>query len=320
MNVPEPAVVYTRGEQPESILQADGAVVDSTGRLVAWFGAPERETFGGCALHPLQALGLVTEGALAPYDLSPEDLALAAGRSPDSPSMREQAANILARAGVSARTGRLGGLLESVVTAHRGPEARTARARLRSTVALLAGLPDPNGLAEAPCDCGGITYALSLARMALAYARLADPRGIPESGAQAAALTAAAIMTHPALTASPSDAGFRLMTAAGGPRIVAMSGGHGFLAAGITDRGLGMALKVDGGSEDALTVLAAVLMRDLGVIPASESASLAAMDRQDRRDPDGEVIGEIFANVRVHRTHLAGPTNLFGPPGREAAH
>ncbi|MBI2213430.1 MAG: asparaginase [Acidobacteria bacterium] len=65
-----------RGDRVESFHSGSIAVVDATGRLVAYAGDPDTRTFLRSAAKPFQILPLLREGGRDEFDLTEEELAL----------------------------------------------------------------------------------------------------------------------------------------------------------------------------------------------------------------------------------------------------
>lgn len=65
-----------RGGLLESFHTGSIAVVDSTGKLLAYAGDPTESTFVRSAVKPFQAIAVLQEGAATEFDLSPEEIAL----------------------------------------------------------------------------------------------------------------------------------------------------------------------------------------------------------------------------------------------------
>lgn len=84
-----------RGDLLESIHYGSLAVVDSSGRLLAWAGDPEHRTFIRSAAKPFQAMPLAVEGGVEEYDLSPEELALVCASHGGEPKHVAAAAALL---------------------------------------------------------------------------------------------------------------------------------------------------------------------------------------------------------------------------------
>ncbi len=72
----KPLFELTRGRVVESIHYGSVAVVDASGRLVAWYGNPETVTFLRSSAKPLQALPFIEHGGPATFHLTPPEIAL----------------------------------------------------------------------------------------------------------------------------------------------------------------------------------------------------------------------------------------------------
>ena len=72
----EPLVNVTRGPIVESVHYGDIAVVDYTGRLLAFAGDPYRVTYLRSAAKPLQALNVLLSGAADRFAFTDEELAI----------------------------------------------------------------------------------------------------------------------------------------------------------------------------------------------------------------------------------------------------
>jgi L-asparaginase II len=131
----------------------------------------------------------------------------------------------------------------------------------------VAAMVDPDGVPTAVDGCGVVTFALPLARMALAFSRLVN--------AEAAARVVEAMRAHPELIRGPGSPDTDLMLRY--PGWIAKGGAEGLLCAASPD-GLGIAIKVEDGSGRAVrSGLAAFLRRlafepgDFGVVPVKNS-------------------------------------------------
>jgi len=71
-----PIFELTRGDTVESIHDGAVAVVDVTGKLVAWYGDPAAITFLRSSAKPFQALPFIEHGGQAYYNLTPREIAL----------------------------------------------------------------------------------------------------------------------------------------------------------------------------------------------------------------------------------------------------
>ncbi len=134
---------------------------------------------------------------------------------------------------------------------------------------------DPAAIPTAADGCGVVTFALTLERMANAFARLET--------LDAGARVAAAMRAHPDLVRGPIAADSRLMRAL--PGWTAKGGAEGLLCASSPD-GLGVALKCADGAYRPLEQAAHAFLAELGVaIPGAAPEPV--------RNSRDEVVGDI---------------------------
>jgi L-asparaginase II len=95
-----PVYQLTRGKTIESVHHGAVAVVDITGKLVAWYGDPETRTFLRSTAKPFQALPFIeNEGHLA-YGLTPKEIALLCASHSGTDEHVAVARSIQAKSGV----------------------------------------------------------------------------------------------------------------------------------------------------------------------------------------------------------------------------
>jgi L-asparaginase II len=136
---------------------------------------------------------------------------------------------------------------------------------------------DPEAISTSVDGCGVLTYGLTLERMAHAFSRLDDLDG----GRRAAD----AMRAHPDLIRGEGAADTELMRLPGG--WVAKGGAEGLLCA--ARDGLGIALKVEDGSNRPIRPALAAFLAGLGV----ETGDLGRVPVENSR---GEVVGELRAH------------------------
>jgi L-asparaginase II len=141
----------------------------------------------------------------------------------------------------------------------------------------VAAMLDPDGIPIGVDGCGVVTFALPLARMALAFSRLAAAEG--------AKRVVEAMRAHPDLIRGPGAVDTELMR--GQPGWIAKGGAEGLLCAASAD-GLGIALKIEDGSARAVASAAAALLRRLALDPGD----LGVAPLRNSRD---EIVGELRA-------------------------
>jgi len=300
-----------------------GGVVESEHR-VAWCvvgpgGAvagpdPEVPVFARSAVKPLQALGSVRAGVLERFSLGPRHLALACASHGGSARHVGVVGEVLAAAGVVEDALACGPELPLDPRAVDG--AKPSRIRhncsgkhafglarcvsegwaldgyfraghplqgaMRDTVAEACGVDGPSE--EATDGCGMRTFAVPLAALAGAFARLASG-GLGPAGDRCAA----AMRAHPELVAYDGAIDTELMRAEDG--LVAKIGAEGVLAVGLAD-GRGLALKIRDGALRAVPAAAIALVRgELGLAAAVPEALVAAPIVNSR----GIRVGELRA-------------------------
>jgi L-asparaginase II len=141
----------------------------------------------------------------------------------------------------------------------------------------VAAMVDPDGVPTGVDGCGVVTFALPLARMALAFSRLASSEG--------AAKVVDAMRAHPDLVRGPGAPDTELMRAE--PGWIAKGGAEGLLC-GASPDGLGIAVKVEDGSGRAVRSGLAAFLRRLGLEPGN----LGVVTVENSR---GEAVGELRA-------------------------
>ena len=257
-------VAVTRGEVVEAVHVVHAAAVRD-GELVAAAGDPELVAFFRSSAKPLQALPL----ARARDDLDDRDLAIASASHLATPDQLAAVRALLAKAPATEDDLECGGGITAQLLGQARGDARarphpgladsraTASSRIRSSKAASPRSRPPRRSTRprSPTGidgCGVPTFALTLERMANAFARL--------ESLDAGARVAAAMRAQPDLVRGPIAADSRLMKAL--PGWTAKGGAEGLLCASSPD-GLGIALKCDDGAyrplEQALTAFLAAL-------------------------------------------------------------
>jgi len=300
----EVVVERRRAGRPESLVYGDGVVVDGSGRLVAWFGNPHRETYWGAAARPFQALPLLTAGGLDQYDLDAGDLAFVLAGGPGGPAAEERVRAMLGRAGVDLAAwdgpwrqdmgGWLANLLLARILGVETPgsedEAHPTQQTVLSVIQRYTGL-ERALVPQGRDDQGLPTCYLALSRMAWAYARLVVGRGMPDLDARAGLVVAEALRLEADAVWGAAAPEARLIRAAG-QRVAAKGDEAGLLCAALPEKGWGMALKVDGGGAEEAAGAAAAMLSLLPAFPEEIRRDLAAMAVSPRVDARGREVGE----------------------------
>jgi L-asparaginase II len=294
MNATEPIVVEVRRGDVVEAVHLVHAVAVRGGEVVAGAGDPALVCFMRSSSKPLQALPL----ARARDDLSDDDLAIASASHRATEDQIAAVRALLAKASATENDLELGlqegrppeRVYHNCSGKHAGMLALCRAEDWETHGYRLPGHPVQRACADAHAEaaevtldamptatdgCGVVTFALSLERMAHAYARL---ESLPAGDRVAAAMRA-----RPGLVGGPDGVDFALMSAQ--PGWIAKGGAEGLLCAA-GPGGIGVALKVeDGASRPQPPALAAFLAR-LGV----ELTELAVVPLTNSR---GDRVGEL---------------------------
>lgn len=328
-------VSLVRGGVVESVHRVSVAVADADGRLVARVGAPTLVTLYRSAAKPMQALPLVEDGVVERFGITGAELAVCCashsgerahveavasllgklGLLEDAlecgphPPFHEESAAALVRGGGEPRaihnncSGKHAGML-ALAVAHGWPAAGYHRAehpvqqRMRAEISRWSGVPESE-LGNAVDGCGVPTFVASLRDMAASYARFAAAaaRGEPASR------IVAAMTAHPYFVAGTGRLCTVLMERAGA-RVFAKLGAEGVYCAGVPDRGLGVAVKVEDGANRASEPALVRVLAELGVLDAGDLEGLAAFAEPQLRNTRGEVVGEVRVEVELEDLDL----------------
>lgn len=148
--------------------------------------------------------------------------------------------------------------------------------------------------------CSAPNFAVSLAAMAVSFLNLVAPSdAIGETNRAAAKRIVSAMVRFPELVGGSERLDTILMQAAGG-RIVSKVGAEGIWLCGILPGGdfaggAAIALKIeDGDDKRARPVVAASLLKNLGILPSEAATEISPMPVRNRR---GETVGRIESAV-----------------------
>ncbi|MDP8958832.1 MAG: asparaginase [Actinomycetota bacterium] len=336
----QPLVEVVRGPLVEAVHQGDLAVVDASGRLLASVGDPQSKVaYWRSSAKPFQSMPLVYGGAARRWGLTPEDLALCCGSHNGEPVHTDRVAALLERLGLTAEdlacgahpplngeaaaallhadmaptalhnncSGLHAGMLatarhlEAPVEGYESP-GHPVQQEILANVCRFTGLRREEVLIGVD-GCAAPCYGLSIYHMALAYARLMEPRGLPDAGADASGTIRDSMMAHPHLVAGRGRLDTDLMRVGRGA-LVAKGGASGVQCVAIAG-GLGLALKVEDGaggppSPGRPTSVATVeALRQLRVLDEAQAAQLDDHARPAIVTFSGRHVGEVRPAFRL---------------------
>ena len=324
VSVENPVLVHvTRSGRTESLHRGAIAVCDADGRLKVEIGEVDSPVYPRSSLKPVQALPLIETGAAAKYGLGSEEIALACAShsgelqhttriaawqakigcsvadlacgahkpihepTANSMIMRGEAWTPLHNNCSGKHTGfmTVARMLNAPVKGYETPDHPVQRS-VAATLSEIAGVPGP--LPYGTDGCTVPNFMVPLRSLALAMARIADPKKLPAGRAEACHTIVSAMTRHSELVAGTGRACTLLMRQA--PGIAVKTGAEGVYVAILPAQALGVALKIDDGAGRAAeTAIAALLVR-LGVLKDEDAARDLA--HAPVRDTRGRIVGE----------------------------
>jgi L-asparaginase II len=342
-----PLAIATRGDGVDAVHYGSVAVVDRAGRLLYAAGDPAFVTMTRSSLKPLQALPFVAAGGVERFGYSVAQTALLCASHSGEPRHVAAVADMLARAGNDAADLQCGThapgfydaagdvpppppyspLAHNCSGKHSGMLAYCVQCgwdkgdylafdhplqqAIRTAVARYTGLPE-SALVAGIDGCSAPNYAVPLARLAQAFARLAGTDDDPDYGTAPRQL-AAAMVAHPEMVSGAHRSDLALMTAGRGDWVTKI-GAEGVQAIGVRSRGLGIAIKVADGAKRGLYPATVATLDQLGLLDAAQRAELAPWREPAVRNYRGIVTGAVRPLVVLDKaTAAAGGAP---PPGR----
>ena len=320
-----PMAEIRRGGILESLHHGVAVVADADGRILQSWGDPSFVTFPRSSLKPFQAIPLVESGAADAAGLTEEHLALACAShaaedfqvalvrgwldqlglnesalvcGPDLPRAQSDQIAVIRAGGDRSRvfhncSGKHCGFL--TLTKHIGappgyadPAHPAQRLYLEAFSELLG--EDAARLPRGVDGCGLPALALPMAAMARGAARWAAARVATEARRTAIRRLQSAIRTYPDHLSGRGSATGRIVRASQG-RVLLKGGAEGYVVGFVPEQGLGIAVKLAGGTARAKMGVFAALLGRLGLVDAAEA--LAQDVEGVINDSNGRPVGEV---------------------------
>lgn len=343
----QPMVEVWRGPLVESLHFGAVVVVDARGRLVASFGDPQTKTFWRSAAKPYQALPFLEAGGAEAFGLTDREIALLCASHSGTDDHVRTVQGIQAKTGVQESdlmcgthmpydsatqlrlirggeeptpnrhncSGKHTGMVASTIMQHLpkadyiNPDHPLQRAIL-TAFAQMCGLEEQQ-VALGIDGCSAPNFATPLYHAALAFARLADPAGLPDRRAEALTRIYRAMTTNPDMVGGPGRFDTRLMEVMGGA-LLTKAGAEGYQgvalhpgALGAGSPALGIALKISDGDAASRAKVTAVMevLRQLGALNAEQENALSEFSDRPVYNWRKLEVGEVRAafQLEMHR-------------------
>lgn len=333
----------TRGPLVENRFRGSIAIVDGTGRLILAAGDPEMVTYWRSSAKPIQAMALVQTGVADRFGFRSEHLALFAASHNGESVHTAGVAEALQLAGVGQEalqcgihapfdretaqqtpeptaihnncSGKHAGMLAlarhlDLPLANYLDPSSPLQQRILATVAEAIDL-DPSEIAIGVDGCGVPVFGLPISRMALAYARLADPSRMPADLVEPAQRFRDAMRAHPYLVAGRKRICTALME---NLPVVAKSGADGVYSVGILPEaverspllqalgaqgGVGITIKMESGAGRERDLVIVEVLNQLGLLGGEELAALGFWRPSPIKNHAGREVGQIRLTVAL---------------------
>ena len=264
----QPVFELTRGNIVESTHYGAVAVVDSSGKLLAWYGDPTTVTFLRSSAKPFQALPFIEQGGDQAFHLTSKEIAIMCASHEGTDEHVEVIKGIQDKVGVQESDLLCGTHLLTHLPTIEGMRLRgemvspnrnncsgkhtgmLAHARMRGlpiadyinpahpiqktileTFAQMCGVA-PDRVVIGTDGCSAPNFAIPLSNAALGFARLCDPRNLAQERAAACRRITSAMMANPVMVSGVGRFDTRLMEVCT-RRMVVKGGAEGYLAIGI---------------------------------------------------------------------------------------
>lgn len=317
-----------RGNAIECRYRGAVCVVEASGKVFSTFGDVQRPVFPRSAIKFIQAIPFVESGAIDAYELDDRHIALSCASHNGEPIHAGLANDWLEKIGCSHDDLECGAELPmhqgtqfELMTQGRGPQRvhhncsgkhlgflstckvhndQIHNYRLYNHAAqkrwfdIMEGLSNTRitQLAWGYDGCAVPTIAMPLQRIALALARFGDVSHFGGERRDAVERIHAALAAHPYMVAGKERLCTALMEQLA-PSILIKVGAAGVYTAVIPEHRLGIALKIDDGSDAAARVALGAVLNMLGVLPSGQAHTLGEYFMPTLTNSRGESIGRI---------------------------
>ncbi|MBM3235741.1 asparaginase [Candidatus Poribacteria bacterium] len=299
----EPMVHVVRSGLVDLVHHGCLAVADTEGKIVYSVGDPERPAYMRSSAKPLQAIATVESGALEEFNLNKTELAIMCASHAGQDIHVQTVRTILGKIGLSEAalqcstdnpirdncSGKHAGMLTFCVF-HKLPvenylaDNHPVQIAIRKVIAEICDLET----VEYGIDgCGAPNFYMPLRNMALGFARLANPDGLPTKRAEALSKIVSAMQAHPEMTGEIRDG------KTWPKEIVAKGGALGAYCGGILNKNRGIAVKIDDGSGQVASMVFTAAVRKLNLANLEELDAYENLHSYVITNRRGEIVGKM---------------------------
>ncbi|PSL41605.1 asparaginase [Planomicrobium soli] len=324
----EAVVEVTRGALVESLHRGHVAVVNAKHELLYSVGDPQKVIYARSSMKPLQAIPIVETGAADHYRFSDADLSLACASHNGEEQHTERVEAILDRTGLAIADLKCGthnpkweaayrALIKSgeplteiynncsgkhsgmLATAKHMNESTADYYKLDHPVQqrILQVISELTEVQESKIvigvdGCGVPVHGVPIENLALSFAKMANPSGLPERRRNAVERVTAAMMAEPEMVGGTDRFCTDFMRILNG-RMFAKAGAEGVYCIGDKETGFGIALKVEDGNARATSAVAMEVLSQLGLLTDEQKEQLRDYHYPPLENARKEKIGEL---------------------------
>jgi L-asparaginase II len=291
-----------RGGYVDLIHYGTVVVADAEGNIIYSAGDPDRPAFLRSSAKPLQAITTAESGALEKFNISQKELAIMCASHAGQDIHVEAVRGILAKIGLpeeAVQTSRQNPLRDNCSGKHAGiltlcrfydfpvenylePD-HPAQVMIRKVIGEICDVEDVKYGTD---GCGVPTFYMPLSKMAVGFARLANPGDLPPKRREAAMKIVAAMQAHPEMTGEIRDG------KTWPKQIVAKGGALGMYCGGIIGKNRGVASKVDDGNTGMSALAFTEVIKRLNLADKSELDAYQNLRPTQVVNRHGVVVGE----------------------------
>jgi L-asparaginase II len=338
MKSSEIVVRVSRGPITESIHHGHIAVVHTQGNRLYQLGNPKFLTYARSSAKLIQALPVIESGSAKHYALSSSEIALLCASHGGEEEHVSIAGSILAKLGLGAEhlqcgvhepfhlpttlrmraqriaptslhnncSGKHSGMLTLATHMNASHEHymqidHPVQQLMLQVISEMSGLP-ASAIEIGVDGCGVPVFGMGIDRLALAFARLGSPDGLPEARVSACKQIIAAIRQHPFNLAGSDRFDTRLIESTQG-RVIGKMGAEGVFALTVPESGIGMVVKIEDGNERALYPAVVEALKQLDLLNPSELEALSSFHSPTLRNWQGTEVGRIRPDFQLSSTH-----------------
>jgi L-asparaginase II len=318
-----PLVDVYRGSLIESVHSVAVSVCGPDGEALLQLGDVDSPVFLRSLAKPFIAAEVVRSGAAAAYGITSEEIATIAGSHDGEDCHVTAVRSILTRIRLTEDalacgpaiyerseeppirnncSGKHAGVL--ALCLHWGYDVRgytdlwhPVQRRLFETVVQFFDIDQLYGADFAVDGCTMPIFAASLRRIAMGFARLADPTKLEETLAGGVTTVLGAITAHPDFVGGTNGNFDTEIARASHGNIIGKLGAEGMYGVAVRSRRIGVALKVIDGNSRALPPILLGCLRHLDALPLDTAQSLHQFFQPPIRNAVGNVVGRVSARA-----------------------